>query len=860
MTVYRTLLGVLPRSFRDEFADEMTQVFGDQLKRSHGASRVTLWLTTIFSVMGLSLRLRLDHAAMDVKHAARALYQQKTFTITAVATLALAMGPATAVFSLASKVLLDPLPGANLANVVFAWPTNATRAGTKLRWSELNFLDHQERQRGFAALAAYTETSATFGGELPRQVTGTWVSPEMFDVLGLSPARGRGFEPADTVPGGPPTIILGHDFARARFGEREAIGQTLTVDGRTTTVIGVLPPGFRFPAGTSAFWQPIVIDRASSSRGMSYLSVIGRLDDGVSPAAVAEHMNQVAADLEQDYPSTNAGYRVALTPAADEFTGDAQRLIAVMGLAALAIFVLACTNIASLMVVRIAGRQTEFAVRAALGASRARLSRHLLVEHLLLAGGAAAAALVVSAGLLGVLKLTALVPGHQVERAAADGAVLAFLLALMAVTSGVIGGLASRRATGATGAAGPRTQSSSRDVVRLRQALVSVEVAAAVVLLTAAALLLQSAARVMAVESGFRSERVVTFQVTLPPSRYPAPDTRLRFIESVVAQLTALPGVEGASSAGYAPMTGMRATRRFAIDGRPLPPPGAEALAIDLPADPAYAGIMGLRLIDGRWIDERDRADAPPVVVISESFARQHFPGERAVGHRLHYYSGRPDAPLPPKPEIVGVVSDVRQFAMDEAPDAQMYIPHAQRPWSFVSFFVHTSGDPRSVAGSVPAAVRAVDPDRPVEDLRTLSELLSDSTANRRALSGLLAIGAIVALLIAGIGVYGVTSAATAERKRELAIRAAVGANRAGLLRLVVRQGLTAAVIGVALGVAGSALTAGVLDGVLFEVKARDPLTLAVVGTGLLLVCLVATYLPARRALTANPAAALRAD
>lgn len=789
--LYELALFTLPSGFREEFGREMTQAFID----SRGSLPANL-----AGVLRLALGLRLDQLRVDLRHAVRGLLRQKTFTLTAVTTLALAMGPATAVFNLVRHVLLDPLPGADLERIVYAWPNNPTRAGTQLRWSELNFLDHHERKLGLAALAAYTETTATFGGDLPQQVTGTWVSPEIFAVLGLMPARGRGFELADAVPGSEPTIILGHDFARARFGEQEAVGQTMVVDGRTTTVIGVLPPGFRFPAGTSDFWQPLVIDRAASSRGMSYLSVLGRLDDGVSLATVEQHMNQVAADLEQAYPSTNAGYRVALTPAAGELTGDARRLIAVMGLAALAIFVLACTNIASLMVVRIAARQNEFAVRAALGASRARLSRQLLVEHLLLAGAAAAAGLMVSAGLLGVLKLTGLVPSHQVERATTDGTVLAFLLALVAVTAGAIGGLVSRRATRAAYAAGPRTRASSRDVVLVRQALVSVEVGAAMVLLTVAALLLQSAARLVAVEPGFRGDRVITFQVSLPAGRYADPASRLRFIESLVERLAALPDVDAAASAGYAPMTGMRATRRFAIDGRPLPPAGAESLAIDLPAGPAYASVLGLRLLDGRWIDERDRPDAAPVVVISESFARQHFPGERAIGHRLHYYSGRPDAPLPPKPEIVGVVSDVRQFAMAEAPAAQMYIPHAQRPWSFTSFFVRTSGDPRSVLGSLPAAVRAIDPDRPVEDMRALNELVSNSTADRRSLSGLLGMAAIVALLIAAIGVYGVTAATTAARKRELAIRAAIGADRGGLMRLVVGQGMAAALAGVTLG------------------------------------------------------------
>ena len=256
------------------------------------------------------------------------------------------------------------------------------------------------------------------------------------------------------------------------------------------------------------------------------------------------------------------------------------------------------------------------------------------------------------------------------------------------------------------------------------------------------------------------------------------PADRVRFIEGVVERLAQVPGVAAAASGAYAPMTTMRATRRFAIDGEPLPAPGAEPLAIDLPAGPAYAAVMGLRLIDGRWISETDRLDSPPVVVISESFANRHFPGQRAVGRRLRYYGGRPSAPPPPSPEIVGVVSDVRQFGMAEAEAPQMYVPHAQRAWTFTSFFVRTASDPRAVFGSLPAAVHAVDPERPLEKMRTLDELVDASTSDRRALSALLVLAAMVALLISAIGVYGVTAATTASRKRELAIRAAIGADR----------------------------------------------------------------------------------
>jgi putative ABC transport system permease protein len=849
--LYELVLLTLPRGFREEFGREMTQAFVD--------SRGPL-LSNTAGVLVLAIRLRLDQLRVDLRHAIRGLKHQKTFTITAVTTLALALGPATAVFSLINGVLLDPLPKArNLDRVVFTWAANPQQNRHEYPWSELNFVDHRARKQGLSALAAITGTSATIGGTVPQQVNGAWVSTDMFEVLGIAPSRGRRFTEADMQPGAPPTIILGHDYAQTRFAGSDPIGQTLIIDGQPTAVIGVLPEGFRYPADDADFWQPLVIDRADSNRGQTYLRVLGRLADGATAAQVEQQMNAVAIDLEKLYPESNSGSRVEIVPATEQFTRGARRIVRVLGFAAIAIFLLACTNIASLLVVRTSGREKELSVRTALGASAARLSRQLLIEHLVLASVAGVAAIGVAAGLLRLVELTGLVPLHQIQRASLGPPAIVFLAVLMTLTAVSLGWLVSRRATRAAAiSSGQRTQSSTREVVRLRQVLVSVEIGAAVVLLAAAGLLLQSAAKLNAVDPGFRSENVITFQVGLPMSRYMEPADRLRFIDGVVERLSQVPGVASAASGAYAPMTTMRATRRFAIEGEPLPAPGTEPLAIDLPAGPTYAAVMGLRLIDGRWISETDRLESPPVVVISESFAKRHFAGQRAIGRRLRYFSGRPTAPPPPSPEIVGVVSDVRQFGMAEAEAPQMYVPHAQRPWTFTSFFVKTASDPRAVFGSLRAAVHAVDAERPLERMRTLDELVRASTSDRRALSALLALAAVVALLISAIGVYGVTAATTAARKRELAIRAAIGADRGGLMRLVVRQGMVAAVAGIVVGMAGALAASSLLESVLYEVEARDPLTFGAVGVALLAVCVMATYLPARRALTISPAIALK--
>lgn len=755
---YRRWLRLLPSAFRDEFADEMSTVFLEQRRRTRGFEILGLWIESIGSIVALSFRLRADQVRLDLRDAIRSLIRQKTFTLTATATLALALGPATAVFSLINGVLLDPIPGVNVDRLVYVWSANPDRNRHEFPWSELNFLDHHERQLGFAALAAFVSTTATFGGEAPQQVWGAWASADLFDALGVKPSRGRAFLPADHEFGAPPVILLADQFARQRFGDRDPVGQSIRIDGSDTTVIGILPRGLRFPSAQTEFWQPLVINKATSPRGGNYLTLIGRLASDASSSDALRSMNQIAEDLEREYPQVN-GYRVEFIPARDQLTRAPRRIVNILGLAAIAILLLACTNIASLLVVRTASRRSEFSVRTALGASGSRLRRQLLAEHLVLSAMAAIAGVSVATGLLRVLALSGLMSEAHIARAAIGPSAVMFLIGLVALTATGIGWAVSRRATRASLAPTARGESSTREVVRLRQLLVGIEVGAAVILLTAAALLIQSALRLLAVDHGFQAENVVKFQIGMPAPKYTDVAVRVRFLNDVVTKLQQVPGVRSAASAAFGPMGEMRSSRRYAIDGKPLPEQGNEPLAVDLPAGPGYAETVGLRVIDGRWISERDVADAPPVVVVSETFARQNFPGERAVGRRIRFYNGRPNQPPPPMPEIIGVVSDVRQYGMAEQSVAQMYVPQAQRVWGFTSFFVRTYGNPRALVGALEAAVRSVDPERPLEQVRTFSELIDASTADRRALSALLLAAAVVALLISAVGVYGVAAA-----------------------------------------------------------------------------------------------------
>jgi predicted permease len=403
-------------------------------------------------------------------------------------------------------------------------------------------------------------------------------------------------------------------------------------------------------------------------------------------------------------------------------------------------------------------------------------------------------------------------------------------------------------------------QTGARGLVRLRQALVVAEVGAALVLLVVAGLMLQSAARLAAVDPGFRTDGVLTFGVVLPAPPYNEPADRVRFVASVVERLRSLPGVREAAAGGYAPMGDMRATRRYAVADRPLPAPGREPTALDLPAGPGYFEVMGIRLIAGRPFTERDTATSTPVMIVSEEFARTAFPGEPPLGRPVRFYSSRPGGTPPPTREIVGVVRDVRQDGVRTKPIPQMYSPYPQTAWSFASFFVLTDGDPAALAPVVQRVVAEVDPERPARDIRSTGAIVRGSTERQRAMTWMLLSLAALAMVLATVGLYGVSATAAAARSRELAIRAAIGAEPGTLLRLALRQGVTTAVLGVVAGAVASLILTRGLESFLYEVQPRDPAVVALTAALLLAVTTLASYVPARRALAQNPADVLRTE
>ena len=852
--LYQFLLLTLPGWFREEFGREMTQTFVE--------SRGSLWANAR-SVTALALRLHGEALGQDLVYAARTLRQSPTFTIAAIGTLAVGLGPTLVVANFLYQIVLAPLPFHEPDRLVRFWHARLESNQTRVPLSIPDYMDFRAKQTVFDAFAAHTGTSvAMIIGSTPRQVTGVLTTSDLHQVLGIHPILGRGLEKQDEAPGAPPVMLLGPSLWRTEFGGRaDVVGTRVRVDGADTTIVGVLPDGMDFPLGTANAWVPLTLDPANATRATQFLNGTARLKAGVSIAQAQDAMNGLALGLASAYPDTNKGKSVELFGLKEQINGDAPRLIAILTGAIAAVLLIACLNVASLLTVRASMRGGELAVRTALGATGRRLRRQLMVEHMLLAAGGGVLAIPLGLALHRAIVEQRLLNLPRTATASFGWEAIAVLSALVIVIGAALAWIAIRRGATASASAsltGSVRQTATRGLVRLRQGLVIGEVAATLILLVIAGLMAESARRLSAVDPGFRTESILTFGVVLPGQTYMEPKSRLSFATRVVDGLKALPGVRNATMGGYAPMGDMRGTRRFARANQPLPPTGQEPVAIELPVGADYFSVMGIEVKDGRAFTEGDGPGAKPVMIVSESFAAKYFPGEHAVGQQIRFYSSRPGGTPPPTREIVGVVRDVRQDGVNTRPMPQMYAPYAQNTWGFLTFFVQTAGDPSALAASVQRVVTAVDPERPARDVLTTQAIVRGSTERHRAITWMLLTLAGLAILLAMVGLYGIVATAAAARSREMAIRSAIGARPGALLRLVLGQALIAAAIGIAIGVAGSlAITQG-LGSFLYEVAPKDPRILGATSVLLLLVSALAGYLPARRAMVENPAHLLR--
>ncbi len=805
--------------------------------------------------------------AHEIRVALRRLARAPAFTLIAVLTLALGIGANGAIFSVVEAVLLRPLPYPEPDRLVMLWQDYSRRGGPDTEWfSPGSFLDWRSGNRSLEDMAVFADWQPTLtGAGSATRLAGGVVSRGFFHVLGVVPALGRTFTAAEDLPGADPVVLLSDATWRARFAADPGIlGRTVQLDGEAQTVVGVLPPGFSFPLlADDQVFRPLRLDPADAPYGQIVLRAIGRLKPGVSLPQARHDLSAVAARLAERQPRELADVGANLTPLREQLTGDLEPALLALLAAVGAVLLIACVNLANLLLVRAEARGREQAVRRALGAGTWRLAAGALLESLLVAGAGAVAGLLVAEWSIGALRALAPIALPALFTPRLDGGVLLFAAGL-AVASGLASGLLPAlrggRADDLTGRLreGSAGSGSSRRQGRTRGVLVATQMALAFTLLAGAGLLLRSFVALEGVDPGFDPRGVLSFRVAVPPTTYPEPAQAAALLDRYLERLRALPGVESASMISWLPMSGADTDVSFVVEGEPAPEPGHEHVIWYRQIDPDYFSSLRIRRLAGRTFTAADSADAPRVVVLGEAAARRFFPGEDAVGKRL-----KPgDDPSSDEPwwTVVGVVANVRHAGLDADPKLEMYLPEAQAPRRGMTIVLRTAGRPEDLVGPARAALTALDPALALAGVDTLSDMVSGSVAVPRFLTLCVLAFAAVALFLAALGVYGVVAQVVGRRSRELGLRMALGADRGAVLRLVMRQGMVPVAAGVAIGLLGALLAGRLIRGLLFQVPPTDAVTLAAVTGLLAAAALLATWLPGRRATRLDPLVALREE
>ena len=808
-----------------------------------------------------------ETAWRDLRFAARSLAKNPGFAAVTIATLALGIGANTAIFTVVHAVLIERLPFHEPGRLVAVWETNADRPGRKNVIAPFNYLRWQERGTPFSSMAGmYDDRVALTGEGRPEQLVAQVVMPSFFSTLGVAPLLGRAFAPDEGPDGNDQVVILSHGLWQRRFGGDPAIvGKTIQVDRRPVTVVGVMPARFSLflKTGTLAgkpadLWAPMVFTEKGAQRSGRYASSIARLAPGETVASAQAKMAAIMSALAREFPDRDEGWSVQVVPLHAEIAGEMRTTLLVLFAAVGFVLLIACANVAGLLLARGTTRVREMAIRTALGAGRGRIFSQLLTENLLLAlvGGAL--------GLLlarwGVALLVALSPSDLtgLRLVQLSPAVLAFTFVVSMLTAALCGlapALAGSRPDvqdslkdgGRSGGAGLRTRA-------LRKVFVVAEVALAMVLLAGAGLMIKSLGALGRVNPGFASEGVLTGRVTLSGDQYKEDPPTLRFFAEAVERVSEIPGVKDAGAVSFPPFTGLAAATGFRIVGRPVPAPGQEPGTEVRVCDNGYFRVMRIPLVRGRLFTDRELREKADVVLISEGFAKQFFPGQDPIGQKLLIDMMEE----PPATEIVGIVGDVKHAGLSAEARPMVYWPHPVLVYGAMTLVVRTDGDPAALAPMLERAVQSIDKDQPVSDIRTMEQWIGASLARERFASALLLVFAALALTLAAIGIYGVMSYVVGQRTTEMGIRAALGATARDLRRLILRDGARLLLAGLAIGLPLALAGSRALRSLLYETPASDPATFAVVLAVLASAALFASWLPARRAAKVPPAEALR--
>ena len=799
----------------------------------------------------------------DLRYGFRTLLRNPGFCAVAILALALGIGPNTAIFTMVNAVLLKPLPVPEPNRVVMIWGTLLKSGFDQMPVSAADYLEWKKQAHSFdqmsAAFAIPEFGLNVSGAGDPERVSAALASKEFLPALGIKPIVGRNFLPEEDRPGGPPAVLISHALWQRRFhSDPAAIGRNLTVDGIPRTVVGVVPHELGEMVAAD-LWLPTAINPNNPERQNHQFGIVARLKPSVTVAEARAEMAVIARRLESAYPATNTGWGVTLFPMAEMFTGRIRPVLLILLGAVGLLLLIACANLANLLLARAATREKEIAIRGALGAGRLRLIRQLLTESLVLALAGGALGLVLAAW--GVRLLRSVVPDMfpMLQHMSVDVPVLAFTFGISILTGLLFGLVPAWRSshtdlnTTLKEAAG-RSESAGGSH-RIRSFLLAGEVALAVLLSVSAGLLLRSFVRVTEVNPGVRTANILTMNLSLPEVKYDTPQKRATFYKDLIERVDTLPGVRSAGAVVFLPLRVSILSFRiwvnsFTIEGRPPVPQDKQPLADYRPATPGYFNTMGIALRQGRLFDQHDDLDAKRVVLVNEAMVRKHFPHENPLGQRI--VMGKPM-------EIVGVVADAKLYGLDAPVEPAVYVPHAQHSGdSSMAVVVRTEGDPTVVAAAVRREILKLDPEQPISNVRSMEQVLSDSLMLRRVAMLLLTVFASLALTLATVGIYGLTAYSVSRRTHEIGLRVALGASQSQILRMVVGRGLVTSLIGAAIGVAAAfELTRG-LSGMLYGVTATDPLVFAGVPLLLIAVSVLASYVPARKATRIDPLVALR--
>ncbi len=807
----------------------------------------------------------MDTLLQDLKYSARLLIKTPSVTAIAILALALGIGVNTAIFSVVNTMILKPLPYENADRLMFLRESRTEIPRLSVAYP--NYLDWRAESQSFEQMAIVRgQTYSLTGNRDPVRLMGAHVSSNMFSMLGAQPFAGRTFEPEDDHPGATPVAVLSYGLWQSRFGgDASILGQTLSLNGLTYTVIGMMPRDFKWflHSQTPEIWTPIGLwaetDMLRERGNRSGMNVIARLNNDVTIEQAEADLALIAARLEEQYPETNTGSGISMTPLHERVVGDARTPLMILLGAVGLVMLIACANVANLLLARAAGRRKEIAVRVAMGAGRWRMVRQLLTESVVLA---------LTGGIVGVFLATftidllgALSPANmnmpRIDEVGIDVTVLGFT-AILALATGVIFGLApaltssrpdltntlKESARGSTGGGG-----------RVRGSLVVAEVALALVLLIGAGLLIKSFWRLTSASPGFNPDNVLTAQVVLTGSSYPDEDARRAFYHTLLERAQSLPGVRTAGIINPLPVSFTGWQAQFMIEGRPRPRSGEFPSTEWMQISPGYFQTMEIPLLRGRAFTEFDRHDTQKVVIIDEAFAGRHFPNEDPIGHQLAF--GDPDNPM--WREITGVVGHIKLKGVAEEAGIEMYMPYEQASYAPLTMILRTGGgDPQGVLANLRDEMQAIDPDLPLYNIRMMDELLENTVSVHRTATVLLTVFAVLALVLAAVGIYGVTSYTVSQRTHEIGIRIALGAQQTNVLGLVIRQGMTLVLAGLAIGVAASFGMTRLMGSLLFGVEPTDPVTFGIIPFILAMVALAASTIPARRASRLDPLTALR--